>query len=200
MAEADRDRAFETIYSVRELARRIICLKNSVVTARSSKDIMKNNATISKEYLRVLHKLFSRLNNSGINWVIIGSTGLALRGILVKPKDIDVQTDESGVYEIELIFKEYVEKKVIYSSTGKIRSYFGTLNIDGTKVEIMGDNQKIVDGKWETALDLNHYKEIVEFEGMKLPLLSLKCEYAEYIKLGRQEKAEMIKEFLRTQK
>lgn len=155
---------------------------------------------ISKEHLKVLQRLFGRLNKSSINWVITGSTSLALRDIPVRPKDIDIQTDERGAHEIERIFQEYIEKKVVYLSTDKIRSHFGTLNIDGMKVEIMGDIQKKVDQKWETPLELNQHKETIEFEGMKLPVLSLKREYLEYSKLGRQETAEMIKKFLQTQK
>ena len=48
---------------------------------------------------------------------------------------------------IENIFPEFVNKKVSYSSTGEISSYFGSLIIDGVKIEIMGDVAKLVQGK-----------------------------------------------------
>ena len=153
---------------------------------------------MKQEFIEVLHKLLSRLQNSGVNWVITGSTNLALKGMSVEPNDIDIQTDEKGAYEIEHLFSEFMVKKVVFSSTEKIRSHFGGLNIDGVKVEIMGDIQKrLKDGTWEETIDLNRYKQIIEVKGMQLPVLSLEHEYFAYLKLGRQEKAEMIKEFLR---
>jgi len=147
--------------------------------------------------LKVLRKLYERLNNRDVNWVVTGSLGFALQGVPVEPPDIDIQTDREGAYKIEHLFSEFVVKKVAFSSTEKIRSHFGALMIDGIKVEIMGDVQKrLEDGSWEQPVDINKYKHFVEIEGMRIPVLSLEYEYQAYLKLDRMEKARMLKKFL----
>ena len=68
--------------------------------------------------------------------------------------------------------------------------------IEGVKVEIMGDIQKKVNDEWEPPVDINRYKRFVQIEGMKIPVLDLEYEYQAYLKLGRVEKAKMLKKFL----
>ena len=148
-------------------------------------------------YLKVLRKINARLNNTSVNWVVTGSFGFALQDVLVEPNDIDIQTDKRGAYEIERHFSEFVTKRVALSSTERIRSHFGELMIDGIKVEIMGDIQKSLEGgSWENPVDLEHYKRVVEVEGMQVPVLSLGYEYQAYLKLGRVDKAEILRNWL----
>ncbi len=148
-------------------------------------------------HLSVLHKICERLNGAGINWAVTGSLGFALQGMPVEPHDIDIQSDEKGVYEIERLFSEYVSHPVALSSTETMRSHFGALSIVGLKVEIMGDIQKRSDdGAWEEPTDLNRHKRFVDVTGMRIPVLSLEYEYQAYLKLGRMERAEMLKNWL----
>jgi len=151
---------------------------------------------IPQTHLKVLRKLHERLKDSDVNWVVTGSLGFALQGVPVEPHDIDIQTDKEGAYEIERLFSEFTVKKVKFSSMEKIRSHFGALMIDGIKVEIMGDIQKKVNDEWEPPVDINRYKRFVQIEGMRIPVLDLEYEYQAYLKLGRIEKAKMLKEFL----
>ena len=147
--------------------------------------------------LKVLRKINFRLNNTSVNWAITGSLGFALQGVPVEPNDIDIQTDKRGAYEIEYHLSEFVTKRVKFSSTERIRSYFGELMIDGIKVEIMGDIQKsLEDGSWENPVDLEQHKRVVEVEGMQVPVLSLGYEYQAYLKLGRVDKAETLRNWL----
>jgi len=152
---------------------------------------------IEPKYLEVLRKIYARLNNTNINWVVTGSLGFALWGMPVKTHDIDIQTDKMGAYEIEHLFSEFVVRKVTLSSADKIRSHFGVLMIDGIKVEVMGDIQKrLEDGTWEEPVDLNHYKRVIKVEEMQVPVLSLEYEYQAYRRMGRIKKAEMIRKWL----
>ena len=152
---------------------------------------------IDLTYLNVLRQIYARLNDGGVNWVVTGSLGFALQGVPVEVHDIDIQTDEAGAYEIERRFSEFIIRKVAFSSADKIRSHFGALMIDGIKVEIMGDIQKrLEDGTWEAPVDLKHHKRIVEVEGMDVPVLSLAYEYQAYLKLGRIDKAEILRKWL----
>jgi len=152
---------------------------------------------VDRRYLNALSKIYARLNVSDVNWVLTGSVGFALQGMPVEIHDIDIQTDKVGAYEIESLFSESIVKKVDFSSTEKVRSHFGTLMIDGIKVEIMGDIQKRSEnGEWEQPVDLQKHKQFVDIEGMHIPVLSLEYEYQAYVKLGRKEKAEMLKQWL----
>ena len=152
---------------------------------------------IDPTYLDVLRKIYTRLKNCDITWVVTGSLGFALQNVPAIPHDIDLQTDEAGAYEIERLFSEYVTRNVVFSSAEHIRSHFGALTIDGIKVEIMGDiSKRLEDGTWEEPVELERYRQCVEVEGMRVPVLSLEYEYQAYMKLGRIEKAQMLRKVL----
>jgi len=152
---------------------------------------------LNPDYLNVLRKINTRLNNTSVNWAVTGSLGFALQGVHVELNDIDIQTDKRGVYEIERHFSELVTRRVKFSSTERIRSHFGELMIDGIKVEIMGDIQKRnKDGSWENPVDLEHHKRVVEVEEMQVLVLSLEYEYQAYLKLDRINRAEMLRKWL----
>ena len=148
-------------------------------------------------YFNVLRQIHARLSNTDVNWAVTGSLGFALWGVPVQPNDIDIQTDKSGAYEIESLFADMVIRQVKFSSTERIRSHFGALQIDGVEVEIMGDIQKRgADGVWEDIVNPAHYRQMVEIEGLLVPVLSLEYEYQAYLKLGRTEKAKMLRRWL----
>ncbi len=152
-----------------------------------------NKTMINKNCQEVLRKILSQLKNHKINWMVIGGANLALQGIPTEIHDIDILTDKNGAYKIEKIFKEYITKKISYSSTDKIRSYFGVLKIMGVRVEIMGNVKKYINNKWETkSIDLDASKKTIKFQNMKLPVFSLECELTEYKKMKRYKKAKII--------
>ena len=149
------------------------------------------------DYLKVLEKIVSRLKDSSIAWVVTGSLGMALQGIPVQVHDIDIQTDKDGAYGIENCFAEYLVQPVRYSESERIRSHLGVLKIDGIKAEIMGDIQKhLGDQIWEEPVKVERYRRWVEVGGKLIPVLSLEYEYQAYLKLGRIEKAEMLRSWL----
>jgi hypothetical protein len=152
---------------------------------------------IDPRYLNALRQIHARLRDSGVNWAVTGSFGFALQGVPVEVHDLDLQTDEAGAYEIERRFSESVVRKVTFSSAERIRSHFGVLLMEGIRVEIMGDVQKRrEDGSWEDPVDLARRKRVVQVEGLDVPVLSLEYEYQAYLKLGRMDKARMLREWL----
>jgi hypothetical protein len=61
----------------------------------------------------------------------------------------------------------------------------------------MGDIQKrLGDQSWEKPVKVEYYRRWVEVGGMLIPVLSLEYEYQAYLKLGRIEKAEMLRSWL----
>ena len=146
-------------------------------------------------YMAVLRQLSTELKESRVNWVVTGSLSCALQGLPFEPHDIDIQTDKQGAYEIERRFSSQVSRKVTFSSTERMRSHFGALLIEGIVVEIMGDIQKrLEDGTWETPVDLRSQRQFIHVAGMTIPVLSLAYEAQAYLKLGRLERAEMLRE------
>ncbi len=152
---------------------------------------------ISPEHLGVLRQIYARLNDSGIDWYVVGSLGLALQGVPVEVHDIDISSDAAGVYEIERLFSEFVTRPVAFSATDRIASHLGALQLGKMRVEIMGDVQlPRGDGTWERAGNREENKRFVTLEGVQIPVLSLQYEYQAYLKLGRVEKAEMLRQWL----
>jgi len=152
---------------------------------------------IDPTYLNVLRQIYTRLMDSDINWVVTGSLGFALQNVPVTAHDIDLQTDEAGAYEIERLLSEFATRNVVFSATENIRSHFGALTIDDIRVEIMGNiSKRLEDGTWEEPVELERYRQCVEVEGMRVPVLSLEYEYQAYMKLGRIEKAQMLRKVL----
>jgi hypothetical protein len=152
---------------------------------------------VNPDFIRVLEKIYRRLKQKNINWVLTGSLGFAIQGVPTDVNDIDIQTDRDGAYGIERIFSEFITKKVHFLSSERIRSHFGEMIIDGIKVEIMGDIQKKFDnGTWEEKPDLEKYRRFVNIDEMNIPILSLDYEYQAYLKLGRVDKANMLKKWM----
>lgn len=155
---------------------------------------------IEPRFLQTLHKIYALLKECQADWVITGSLGMALQGMDIEVHDIDIQTDQGGAYEIESRLAQYVVKPVCYLVSERICSHYGMLEIDGIKVELMGNLQKRIGEQWEEPVKVGQYRCWIEKEGMQIPVLSLEYEYQAYLKLGRTEKAERLREWLQSQK
>lgn len=152
---------------------------------------------VDSRFLSALGKIRARLEKSNVKWALVGSLGMAIRGIPIEPHDIDIITDEAGAYEIERLLSQFVLRRVAFRTSDMIQSHFGTLEIDGVRVEIMGDFRiKNSVGNWEESLDLDKHMQIVQIEGEGVPVLRPEWEYQTSLKLGRREKAEMVKTYL----
>ena len=157
---------------------------------------------IPRQYLQVLRKIVTCLRDRPITWVVTGGVGMALQGVPLEVHDIDIQTNRDGAYEIERLLMDYMVKPVRYLESERIRSHLGTLAIDGIRVEIMGDIQKRLEEEagsapdWEEPVKVEDHRQWLEIEGMQVPVLSLEYEVQAYLRLGRTEKAEMLRNWL----
>jgi len=152
---------------------------------------------INARYLNVLHKICAYLQDCRSPWAITGSLGMSLQGMAITVNDIDIQTDRDGAFEIESCLSAYAVEPVRYLVSERIRSYLGRLEMDGIQVEIMGDIAKRLDDQtWKAPIQVAQYRRWLEIDGLRIPVLSLAYEYQAYLKLGRMEKADMIRQFL----
>jgi hypothetical protein len=153
---------------------------------------------ITARHQKAIRTIYETLKDLDITWTITGSLGFVLHGMDVGINDIDLQTDEDGAYRIEDAFRSDVIRKVAFSEAEGIRSHFGELIVQEVTIEIMGVLQKkLPSGEWEPPVDIEKHREFVNFKGMRLPVLSLSYEEQAYRKLGRTEKADKIKEWLK---
>jgi len=135
-------------------------------------------SVIDPMHLAVLRTILTRLRGSDVTWAVTGSLGFALQGMPINPHDIDIQTDQAGVYEIERRLNGYVTRRIVFAETERIRSHFGAAMLDGIAVEIMGALQKrLPNGAWEPPVDVAPHTRIIEVEALRVPVLSLDYEY-----------------------
>jgi hypothetical protein len=149
-------------------------------------------------FLTALHIIVDRLQNAPADWVVTGSLGMALQGVPLEPHDIDLQTDEPGAYVLEERLREYVVRPVVFRPSERIRSHFGALMIEGLKVEIMGDVEKLLPGEsaWIRPPDMQQVRRWVELDGLTIPVMDLEYEVRAYRDYGRLERAEMLQAWL----
>jgi hypothetical protein len=126
-------------------------------------------------------------------WAITGSAGLALHGIEVPVRDIDIQTDHQDWQLIQAAFAEHVITPVSWSETEAIKSYFGAASVGGVTVEIVGaPQQRLPDGGWTAPGDPLAHRVLICMGAYKAPVLDLEWEERSYRLLGRTEKADLI--------
>ncbi|MCL2771869.1 MAG: hypothetical protein FWD71_00845 [Oscillospiraceae bacterium] len=140
--------------------------------------------------------IYNYLNQREIIWVLTGSTSFTIQGMKLTPRDIDIQTNKAGAYEINELLKNYVVRPVLFSAIEKVRSHIGYFAINGVEIEVMGDIQKKCNDIWEDIIDLRPFIEQIVYKNMKLPVLNLSYESSAYRKLGRFERADEIDNFL----
>jgi len=153
--------------------------------------------------LKVVEKIGKLLERKKIKWAIVGSTSLALKGIEIGPKDIDILTTKEGVYKISSLLKEYEAKPVKFSESKIFSSHFGRFLIDGIKVEVMGDLKAKVEGKWVSLTDRLKRLKYVKVGNARIPVPSLEDQLEVYSKLKRRKdlkEVRKIREFLEKRK
>ncbi len=157
----------------------------------------KKLAGIDPALIETLKMVYQRLQTTDIEWVLTGSTAFALQGLPYSPADIDIQTDKAGAFLFGTMMSDF-EVIPVHARRDSpiIRSYFGSFNVDGVIVEVMGDMQKReLDAEWEPAPSLRDIKIFIEYSGMTLPVFSLAYEAESYRKMQRLEKANTLAAF-----
>ena len=151
---------------------------------------------LTPEHTNVLLKTVQIIQPLGVTWAITGSTSFCLQGMDVDVHDIDIQTDEKGAYHIGQALSPFVVTPVAFSAAKTIRSHFGRFVMDDMDIEVMGDIQKHVAGRWEDVVPLSPIIRYVCFEGVLVPVLDLRYECEAYYKMERFDKAALIQKFL----
>lgn len=131
----------------------------------------------------------------GIDWRLIGSSNLALQGVDIEAKDVDISIKVEAIQAVQKALQEYCIKQIEYTHNNGYSSYFGHFTIEGVQVDVMaGSVQK--DGV-KTSEDSQNVKPVfVKVDGIFIPCVDLNTEYDAYISMGRKEKAALIKKVI----
>ncbi len=151
---------------------------------------------IPAPYADVLRRVARSLTDLPVAWAITGSTGMALQGVQLEVHDVDLQTSAAGAYAIGERLAAWAVTPVCERIAPHIRSHLGVFEIDGLKVEVMGGLQKRVEGVWEPPVDIGPLRCWVRRGDVTLPVLSLVYEEQAYRKLGRIERADLLRNWL----
>jgi hypothetical protein len=136
--------------------------------------------------LRVISRVLK--DRDIFEWVLVGSTSLALQGVDMDPEDIDILADKKGAYEIAELLREYEIQPVIFSRSELFASHFGKFNIQGVHVEIMGDLEILTDGSWiNVTADRLQSKHICKIGEVEVPVSSLEKQFEFYKKSSRKK-------------
>jgi hypothetical protein len=135
---------------------------------------------ISPEMMHVLAFVKEKLENHRVDWVLIGSVSLALQGVDVEPKDIDILTDKEGALSFNEIFKEFVVRPIEWSETEVFKSYFGRFQIRDVLVEVAGEMSEKEGNKWRSIAPRLHNHGWVKVEQMNIPVSFLQDQLESY--------------------
>ena len=154
---------------------------------------------ISKEIMDVLWLIITKLKNQNINWVLIGSTSLALQNVNIVPKDIDILTDKKGIKKISILLKSFETEHLKFGRSEIFESYLGKFAIRNVKVEVMANLRHKIGTKWANP-PKNILKKIIRFGNIEIPIFPLEEELKIYKRLKRKKdflKIKKIKEILK---
>jgi hypothetical protein len=152
---------------------------------------------VDPSVLAALRALYERLEKQPVNWAITAGCNLALQGLPVVVRDVDLATDRAGAYRLEQLFAAEMVRPVRFSGAETIQSYYGAFVLAGCEFEIIGAVQyRLADGAWSAPVDFTPHKHYLRVEGMVLPVLTLEYEYEGYVRLGRAAKVQLLGEWL----
>jgi hypothetical protein len=147
--------------------------------------------------LNALRALQARLEKQPVNWAITASCGLALQGVPVSVRDIDLATDRAGAYRLEQLFAAEIIRPVRFSAVDTVQSHYGAFALAGYEFEIIGDAQyRRADGSWDAPKEFTPHKHFIQIDDITLPVLTLEYEYEGYALLGRTAKIRLLGEWL----
>jgi hypothetical protein len=149
---------------------------------------------LPEQHAQVLSLLLERIPPTEFFWVLTGSAGLRLQGVDIPVHDLDLQTDADSIYVLEKEIEAYMKVHIHVWESEHTMSFHGRAEINGLQVELLGGmSHRLPDGSWGPPLDLLSVRRWVSWRGQNIPVLSLEHEAAAYEKMGRAEKAKIIR-------
>ena len=138
------------------------------------------------KHYKILKLILNRIKDENFTWRVEGSLNLVLQGINVKVKDIDIATDKKGIKTFREKLNEFIVKD-FYKK--KINAQTILCKIEGCEVEILQRDNK--------NLDMFDKIKIINWKKLEIPILPLTSAKKFYSLIGKKEKVEIIKDYLK---
>jgi S-adenosylmethionine-dependent methyltransferase len=135
----------------------------------------------------VLREIARRLDEASVGYTVVGGTSLALHGLPLPVKDLDIETDPGGAYRFEALFAAHVVEPVALRESRLYRSHFGRFDFDGVQVEIMGRLERREGEAWVPTGVVS--VDSIDLEGTLVRASWLEEETLAYIRRGRLARA-----------
>jgi hypothetical protein len=148
---------------------------------------------LDKNFIGALHKVAEKLNSQKIKWALVGSANLAIQGMDVKPKDLDIVVQLKDLKKVGGIFSQYnvSDIKELGGLAGR-RAFEVKFNIEDVEIQVLGEENsgvyasKMLDGKIRK----------ISVDDFLVRCLNLEAEARAYEETNRENKAKMIRKFL----
>jgi hypothetical protein len=149
---------------------------------------------LPEQHAQVLLLLIEKIPPAELSWTLTGSAGLRLQGVDIPVNDLDLQTDAQTIYVLEKKLAEFMKTPVHVWESEHTLSHHGQAEINGLQVEFLGDmRHRSPAGIWEPAVDIAPARVWMNWRDVQVPVLSLQHEALAYEKMGRTQKAELIR-------
>ncbi len=138
----------------------------------------------------VLAGIARQLGEAGVPFTVSGGAALALHGIPIAVRDVDLITDRAGVYRFQELFAAQATQPVCYLESGSYRSHFGRFDIDGVTVEVMADLEWREGERWIPITTATETR--VAVEGVLVSVAWAEEEFLATIRRGRLKRAAFV--------
>jgi hypothetical protein len=143
-----------------------------------------------------LRALLERIEGKNVNWWLVGSAALAVRGLKVIPHDIDLSVDDASAYTLGILLDDYLIEPV-QDASGWICNWFGRAFFHA-RIEWVGGVDEHIDEDEITDYGpvAASRKETIIWHGYELhvPPLDLQLQVSE--RRGLTNRVEQIKRAL----
>ncbi len=136
------------------------------------------------------------VENSNINWWLTGSCAVCIRGVPLRPHDVDIMVDSDDVERISYIFSDYLIEPIV-DTGGWLTKDFGVI-FKYARIDIASDPQTILDDP--DPIDCGPFAkanlEQVVWNGYKIQVPPLQLSLNANRRRGRIDRAKVIEESL----
>lgn len=149
---------------------------------------------ITKEFRDAIKIIHEKLEKNNIKWALIGSTNMAVQGINVTPRDMDIVVQLKDLSRIQEIFSGYRAsamrklKPMTQEPGWEVRAL-----IKKVFIQFLGERDT---GEYVSKLLANELIE-VKIDRIKVPCFTLDAEAKCYSETNREPKARLIRMFLK---
>ena len=140
---------------------------------------------------RALSTLLERLQGSAIEWRLGGSVALALQGLEISPRDIDLFLPRGDAARLMAeTLEEFLESPPHRRASEPFTSYRGHCRIEGMEIDLIGELViETPQGSVELGTDslLWRQESSLPFQGWKVPSIPLEIQLVTYYLMPKRE-------------